>query len=236
MVETNKTSLITGGTRGIGSIITEVLNERGDHVITLSRRAENHPNHFSVDISSKKQLSKLTKSLESTTIDNLIFCHRYRGESWNKEFQISLGAVRHTIEALKTKFSSDCSIVIIGSNAGRFILDEQSLAYHVTRAALENLMRYYAVRLGPRGIRCNCVLPTTIIKPENKDFFTNDNPVRQLIEDVTPINRMGEASDIAYLVEFLCSDKASFITGQSIFVDGGISALGHESIARRYKK
>jgi len=233
--ESIKTSLVTGGTRGIGSIITEELRDRGDRVITVSRRKLNDKDHISVDLSSKKQISKIAGKVGSKTINNLIFSHRYRGKSWQKEFQISLDTVHNVIELLKNHLGYESSIIIISSNASRFILEEQSLAYHATRAALENLTRYYAVDLGTRGIRCNCIIPTTVIKPENKDFFTSDNPVKQLIEDITPLKRMGDATDVAHLVQFLCSDKASFITGQSIFVDGGLSMVGHESIARRLK-
>jgi len=236
MTTTAKISLVTGGTRGIGSVIASVLRDRGDNVITLSKRKTDNENHFSVDLSSKKQLSKLSKNIGSTTIDNLVFCHRYRGKSWNKEFQISFNAVYHTIEALSSNLVSGSSIVIIGSNASRFILDEQSLVYHATRASLENLARYYAVQLGPKGIRCNSILPGgTLIKPENVDFFTKENPVRKLIEEITPLSKMGDAKDIAHLVEFLCSDKATFISGQSIMIDGGLSIVGQESIARRLR-
>jgi NAD(P)-dependent dehydrogenase (short-subunit alcohol dehydrogenase family) len=235
LTESIKTSIVTGGTRGIGSVIADVLCDRGDHVITVSRRKLSDENHISADLSSKKQISQISKRIGIKRISNLIFCHRYRGDSWGKEFLISLDAVHHIIESLKTNFASESSIVIISSNASHFILAEQSLAYHATRAALENLMRYYAVHLGGQGTRCNCVLPTSVIKPENKEFFTSDNAVTHLIKDITPLKRMGEASDVAYLVEFLCSDKASFITGQNIFVDGGVSVVGHESIARRLK-
>lgn len=235
MTESKKISLLTGGTRGIGSVIADVLRDRGDHVITVSRRKLNDENHISADLSSEKQISQISRRIGPKSINNLIFCHRYRGESWEKEFQISLDAVHHIIENLSKHLTNDASIVIISSNASRFIMGEQSLAYHAARAALESLTRYYAVRLGTQGTRCNCVLPTSVIKPENKDFFTSDNPVTQLIKDITPLKRMGEASDVAHLVEFLCSDKASFITGQSIFVDGGLSVVGHESIARRLK-
>ena len=76
------------------------------------------------------------------------------------------------------------------------------------------------------------MLPTTVIKPENKDFFTNDNEVRKMIKNITPLGRMGIAEDIANMVEFLCSEKSSFITGQSFFVDGGISVRGQENIDR----
>ena len=236
MTEAIKNSLVLGGTRGIGGVIVEVLRDRGDNVITISRGKINNENHFSVNLSSKKQLSAFSNNLGSTTIDNLVFCQRYRGKSWNKEFQISLDAVHHTIEVLKTNFATDSSIVIISSNASHFILDEQSLAYHATRAAIESLSRYYAVHLGTLGVRCNCVLVGgTIIKPENADFFSENNPVRELVEEIGPLSKMGDARDVAYLVEFLCSDKSSFITGQSIMVDGGLSVIGQESLARKLK-
>ena len=96
-------------------------------------------------------------------------------------------------------------------------------------------MKYYAVNLGEKGIRCNCVLPNSVIKPENKDYFTKNNDVRRMIEQITPLKRMGTAKDIANTVDFLCSPKSSFITGQTIFVDGGISVRGQDSIARQMK-
>jgi len=99
-------------------------------------------------------------------------------------------------------------------------------------AALEALMRYYVVAYGNKSIRFNCVLPSTLIKPENKNFFTKDNNVRNMIEKITPLNRMGTADDIANIVEFLCSQKSSFVTGSSIFMDGGVSLVGQENIAR----
>ena len=89
--------------------------------------------------------------------------------------------------------------------------------------------------LGGQGVRCNYVLLGTVIKEENRQFFTRDNPVTKLFEEITPLKKLGNAIDIAHLVEFLCSDKASFITGQCISVDGGLSVIGQESIARRLK-
>jgi len=236
MAEASKTSIVTGGTRGIGSVIAGVLRDRGDRVITISRRKMDDENHISADLSSEKQISKIATIIGRKCIDNIVFCHRYRGDIWKKEFQICLEAVYDLIERFKTNLASKSSIVIIGSNASHFIMAEQSLAYHATRAALENLTRYYAVYLGAQGTRCNCVMPASLIKPENKTFYTSDNPVTQLIENITPLSRMGEASDVASLVEFLCSNRSSFITGQSILVDGGLSAVGHESIARMLKK
>ena len=77
MTKTIKTSLITGGTRGIGGVIADVLRDRGDRVITVSRRKLNDENHISADLSSREQISQISKKIGSTPISNLIFCPCY---------------------------------------------------------------------------------------------------------------------------------------------------------------
>jgi len=228
-------SLVIGGTKGIGSTIASVLQDRGDQIYTLSRRRNENKNHISVDLGSKKDLKKIAGKLENIFIDNLIFCHRYRGNDRKMEYEITINSVCEIIEILEGKFTKSASIILINSNASKFIYDEQPVEYHAARSALNGLTKYFAVRLGDQGIRCNCILLGTVIKEENKHFFTSDNPVTKLIKEITPLKKMGEAIDIAHLVEFLCSDKASFITGESICVDGGLSVVGQESIARRLK-
>ena len=229
-------SLVVGGKSGIGRSIVEVLRDRGDKVYTFSRRKSKDENHISIDLSSKASIKKIENLLGNIFIDNLIFCHRYRGDDRKKEYEITVGAVCEVIEILKEKFTINGSIIVLSSPASSFIFDEQTVEYHSSHAALESLIRYYAVRLGAYGIRCNCILPGTVIKDENRHFFTEDNPVTQLIKEITPLNNIGQSIDIANLVEFLCSQKSSFISGQSINVDGGLSLVGQESIARRLKE
>lgn len=223
-----KSTLIIGGTRGIGSVIKEALGRRGDEVYTASRREADDANHFKIDIPNEFEIDFKIR------FDYLIFAHRYRGTDWGMEFETTVRSVDIIINRLKNSFSSQASIVIIGSNAGDFVIEEQSASYHASRAALGGLTKYYGTTLGPMGIRCNALLPSTIIKPENEHFFTKENDVRKMIEQITPLRRMGSAKDVANAVEFLCSEKSSFITGQSIYVDGGLSLMGQESIARKY--
>jgi len=168
-------------------------------------------------------------------IDNLIFCHRYRGNDRKIEYEITVESICEIIEILEDKFTKNGSIIIVGSTASKFIFDEQPVGYHASRAALESLTKYFAVSLGVQGVRCNYISFGTVIKKENRNFFTSDNPVTKLIKEITPLKSIGNATDIAHLVEFLCSNKASFITGQSICVDGGLSLVGQESIGRRIK-
>jgi|TARA_B100000315_G_scaffold87517_1_gene80353 hypothetical protein len=224
-----KSTLIIGGTRGIGSVIKQVFLERGDKVYTAARSHSSDINHFSIELPDKIEIDR------DLLLNYLVFAHRYRENVWNDDFNVTVKGVDKIINLFKDSFQDEASIVIIGSNAGHFIIDEQSASYHATRSALEGLMKYYAVNLGEKGIRCNCVLPNSVIKPENKDYFTKNNDVRRMIEQITPLKRMGTAKDIANTVDFLCSPKSSFITGQTIFVDGGISVRGQDSIARQMK-
>ena len=225
--EKNVTTLIIGGTRGIGSVVKQMFLGRGDRVYTASRSAGSESNHLTI------RLPDISGLDENIKLSYLVFTHRYRGNDWGDDFDVTVKSIDAVINALVDGFQGDASIVIIGSNAGQFVVDEQSASYHATRAALEGLVRYYAVKLGSRGIRCNCVLPNSVIKPENKDFFSKDNEVRKMINEITPLGRMGSAEDIAKLVEFLCSPSSKFITGQSIHIDGGLSVRGQESIARQ---
>jgi len=221
-------SVVIGGISGIGSVIAKHLANRGDKIYTISRSDSTSKNHISCDIS-----SDCTSIIDRiTSIDYLIFTHRYRGTDWNKTFDVTVKGVDNVIQAVFNKLNKNSSVVIISSNASHFVLEEQPAEYHSSRAALDGLMRYYAVAYGNKGIRFNSILPSTLIKPENINFFTQDNKVRKMIENITPLGRMGEADDIANLVEFLCSPKSSFITGNTFFVDGGLSIIGQESIAR----
>jgi NAD(P)-dependent dehydrogenase (short-subunit alcohol dehydrogenase family) len=221
-------TLIIGGTRGIGSVIKKVFLDRGDCVYTASRNSSTDQRHLKLDLSNHVQLDPSLK------LNYIIFAHRYRGQEWDDDFNITVKLIDLIINQFKDKFLNEASIVILGSNAGHFFLEEQSSSYHATRAALSGLVKYYAATLGHVSVRCNSVLPSTIIKPENEHFFTKTNEVRKMIEKITPLGRMGTAIDIANLVAFLCSDKSSFITGQSFFVDGGLSIIGQESIAREF--
>jgi len=223
-----QTSLIIGGNRGIGSVVASSLKKRGDNVYTASRKSSEEKNHITFDVS--KDCSNVFDDI--TNLNNLIFTHRYRGDDWKETFNVTVEGVIKVIQATISKFVKGGSVVVISSNASQFIVSGQPAEYHSSRSALESLMRHCAVHYGNQGIRFNSILPATLIKPENIDFFVDGNEVKEMIEKITPLARMGEATDVANLIEFLCSEKSSFITGNSFFLDGGVSLLGQETIAR----
>jgi len=222
------TSVIIGGLSGIGSVVAKYIANRGDKTYTVSRSNSIGKNHISCNIS--EDCTPIIEHVKN--IDYLIFTHRYRGSDWNEEFDVTVKGVNNVIQAVSNKLNKDASVVIISSNASNFILEEQSAEYHSSRAALDGLMRYYAVKFGKKKVRFNSILPSTLIKPENVDFFIKDNSVRNMIEEITPLGRMGKAEDIANIIGFLCSKKSLFLTGNSFMMDGGLSLVGQETIAR----
>jgi 3-oxoacyl-[acyl-carrier protein] reductase len=92
--------------------------------------------------------------------------------------------------------------------------------YSATKAALDGLTRSLARELGPRNIRVNSVAPGYFESDMVKDMTEQD---RQRIARRTPLGRLARIEDVANAVQFLASEQASFITGQTIVVDGGIT-------------
>ena len=230
----NKTSIIIGGTKGIGSVITKKLKDRGDKTIIFSRNINKKIKNQKLDLIDKNQIKDtFSNNPKLNKIDNLIFSHRYRGNNAQEDYQISLHSVEQIIDLMKDKLSKKSSIIIINSIAIRTIVDDQPQRYHVIRGGLEQLTKYSAIKLGKNGTRVNSILVTKIIKPENKNFFLKkNNSVRKMMEKITPLRRMGDTEDVANLVDFLTNDKSSFITGLSIPIDGGTHLLSQESITK----
>ena len=219
------TTIIFGGKSGIGLAISEIFRGRGDDVYTVSRRHINSSNHISFDFCSDKNFSF------KFPVDHLVFSQRYRGYSQDEEIKVMLTQPTKIVEELVKFMNPGGSITFLGSTAGSFTVREQPLHYHQIRAAIEAMTRFFAVRFGKFQIRCNCVIPTRILKPGNESYYTPDNTMRQQTEKITPLGRMGTALDVANVVSFFGSPEASFVNGQCITVDGGTSALGHETVA-----
>ena len=239
-------SLIVGGTRGIGRAVVRTFADAGHRVSVIGRRpaAERdqeirETQYWTVDVVDEGAVSAaLTDILERRgKLSNLVFLQRYRGQGdpWRGEIETTLTATRNIIERLAPEFNSAGSkaIVLVSSVIGRFVAGGQPLSYHVGKAGLNRMVRFFAVALGQRGIRVNGVSPFTILKEESRDFYLQHERLQTLYRTVTPLGRMGTAEEVARVIAFLCSADASFVTGQNIVVDGGISLVGQESLARR---
>ena len=117
------------------------------------------------------------------------------------------------------------SIINISSLVGSSVAADQcSWPYHVSKAGLEQMTRYLAVHLGPKSIRCNAIAPGLVDRAPHDGYKLTDNlDNRQIVEEIVPLRRAGVARDIANAAIFLASSHASYITGQVLTVDGGLS-------------
>lgn len=237
-----KHAVVVGGSKGLGKEVVERFLDRGFKVTVLSRSApinQKNLNHVFLDLNKLDRIGDAIKEILSIggKVRYLVFCQRYRGDgdSWAGELQVSLTATRELINALADEFclSEDCAIGVVSSVYAQLVGSSQPDSYHVAKAALNQLVKYNAWVLGRKGVRINSIMPLTYLKDETKEYYLSNDALMALYEDLVPLRRMGSAKDAANLLDFLCSEKASFINGQSIFIDGGVSVIWPEELARQ---
>jgi NAD(P)-dependent dehydrogenase (short-subunit alcohol dehydrogenase family) len=239
-----KHTLVVGGTRGIGQALARILAEKGHKVSVIGRRLppavvdQNRSNvrYWLLDLADRETLLKGLREIirEFGKLANIVFFQRYRGkeDNWLGEIETSLTATRMIIENVIDDFEeSGGSIVIVSSINSHFISKDLSVGYHVAKAALNQMARYYAVVLGPRGIRINSVSPGTVLKEENRDFYFTNQRLLNFYKRIAPRRRMGTAEEVADIIAFLLSSKAALITGQDIVADCGVSLQWQESLS-----
>jgi NAD(P)-dependent dehydrogenase (short-subunit alcohol dehydrogenase family) len=236
-------SLIIGGTRGIGRELVDQFARDGHKVSVIARHLPERKasrkavRYWPVDVRDESALRDVLVKLvkESGKINHLIFFQRFRGEgdAWRDEIETSLTATKSIVEALQDKFAAgEKAIVIVSSINGALIAGYLPIGYHVVKAALQQMVRYWAITLGGHGIRVNSVSPGTVLKEESKQFFLRDRKLSNLYRRITPLRRFGYAREVAGVISCLCGERTSFVTGQDIVVDGGVSLQWQEALAR----
>ncbi len=143
---------------------------------------------------------------------------------WQEMIEIDLTGVMRTFRAAARRMQQGGGMVAISSIAGGVYGWEQHAHYAAAKAGVPGLCRSVAVELAPRGIRCNAVIPGLIETPQSLDAVNSLGPEGLAAAARTiPLGRVGRPEDVARLVLFLAGEDASYITGQSIVVDGGLT-------------
>jgi 3-oxoacyl-[acyl-carrier protein] reductase len=232
-----KKALVTGGSRGIGAAVVRELVTGGAEVVFSYRSgrdeaeavaAETGARAVRADVAHPEQAARLVE--EAGELDALVnnagitrdtLIARMSDEDWRIVLETNLGGVFHTCRAairgmMRRRSGSIVnvtSIVGLRGNPGQ-------TNYAASKAGIIGLTKSLARELGSRGVRANAVAPgyvataLTDVLPEE---------ARQAILANTPLARLGSPEDIAGAVRFLCSDEASFITGEVLLVDGGLA-------------
>jgi NAD(P)-dependent dehydrogenase (short-subunit alcohol dehydrogenase family) len=238
--------LVVGGTRGSGRELVRRLSQARHTVSLLGRHASPEAESQSPGVFFQRadlgELETVRAAMANAVqqhgqLTYLVLYQRYRGQgdAWEGELQVSLTATRFLIEqyAAQLDDSDDHAIVIVGSLASQLVYVEQPVGYHVAKAGLRQMVRYYAARLGPSGVRVNAVSPGLLVREKPEPEAAEEPAWRAASRALTPLGRLGTPQDVAQVVEFLCSPQAAFVTGQDIAVDGGLSLLGHTALAQR---
>ena len=239
--------LVTGGTRGIGRAISWQLAQAGAQVLANYARNDTAANALAqeadaaglalevlrADLTTPKGLATIDERLAS--IDktlSLVHCaatgvHRKVDEltmkHWDWTQALNVRAFFELVHGLMPRLRAGSAIVAVSSAGARRAVPAYA-AIGSSKAALESLCRHLAVELAPRGIRVNVLQPGSIVT----DAWTSFPDKEQRITEATartPLGRLVEATEVARAAQFLCSDAASGIVGQTLVIDGGRSIL-----------
>lgn len=227
---TKKQYVIIGGSRGIGKATAELLLEKGHHVHIVARNEpdwEGSFNFHSCDVL-KDTLPEILGG-----IDGLVYCpgsinlKPFKGlkeADFKSDFEINvLGAVKVLQKYSKNLKESQLASVVLFST----VAVQTGMAFHASvsaaKGAVEGLVRSLAAEWSP-NIRVNGIAPSITETDLAARLLRNDKQV-EAAEARHPLARIGQASDAAELSVFLLESKASWITGQIIGLDGGMSAI-----------
>jgi 3-oxoacyl-[acyl-carrier protein] reductase len=241
-------TIVVGATSPLAAEATSAFLARGDRVSLISRTgltqaplgdSDHGSISYSFDLNDFENIPALMQRItqDQGPVTRICFFQRYRSGAenpWDGEYAVSLRSTSKFIEAFKSHplLACDRSVVIISSPADSGVVLEQPASYHAAKAGLSQMVRYYAVALGSLGIRVNGIKPAIVLKPRAKAFYDQNPDLVALFHRITPLGRMALPSDIANAVLFMSSERSSFITGQLLSVDGGMSLHESASLAR----
>ena len=239
----NKVAIVTGASRGIGRAIAEVFAREGAKVVICGRKQETL-DQVAREISPAVRpvvchvgrMEQVEAMVSSTTrefgrIDilvnnaatNVAFgpCLEMDEGQFDKTVEINLKSVFRLTKLVAPGMCErgSGSIINIASVSG-IRPQMHSLLYSMSKAALIMMTKSYAVELGPRGVRVNAIAPG-LIQTALSEHYWKDEQRRDEIISKQPIRRIGQPADIAELALLMASDRGSYMTGQTVVVDGG---------------
>jgi glucose 1-dehydrogenase len=252
----NKTALVTGASQGIGLACAQRLVREGARVMLADVRPEgaaaaaalgDAARFFCADVSQKSDVDALIQATLDAfghldiLINNAGVTHAadfldLTEEDFDRVLRINLKSMFLCSQAAArdmVKRQSGCIINMSSVNAELVIPNQ--IPYVVSKGGVNQLTRVAAIGLAQQGIRVNAIGPGTILTELAKQAVLSSPEARHTILSRTPLGRCGEPEEIAAIAAFLASDDASYITGQTLYADGGrMPVLNYTVRGREY--
>lgn len=234
----SKIVIVTGASRGIGRAIAICLSNAGYKVHgtynTGKEEADTMGKEYGivfhqVDLSDRNKTSKVANELTLLKPYGLVNnagalelndWDDFTEEQWDKTIEVNLSSIFILTRKVGHSMPKGGSIVNIASTDGLMGAFD-GIAYATSKAGLMNLTKTMSIHLGKRGVRANTIAPGWI-----NTAMASEVPAK-IPQEMTPLGRLGEPEEIANVVVFLLSDKASYINGATIVVDGGLSNVDY---------
>jgi len=239
-----KVVLITGATGGIGKSIARKMREKGAKLILSGTRQDvlnnivsefgNETKGIVTDLNDKDDIISLADEAEKcfgqidvlinnagVTADNLFM--RMKDEDWEKVININLTAgMRLTRQVIRGMIKKRFGRVIFISSVVGYTGNAGQTNYSASKSALVGLTKSLALEVASRGITCNLIAPGFISTPMTDKL--SDDQKNNIVKNI-PVNRLGMPDDISNACVYLASDEASFITGSTLHINGGMSMV-----------
>lgn len=234
---TQNCAIVTGGGRNIGAAISKRLQADGFRVFVLDIVAPDdaslQADAVKIDLSdayaTRKAVTEIAAQHKVTCLVNnvgLVAPAPLKDVAladFDRLMKLNLRPAIICAQALEPALRENGGgrIVFNTSRVTKGKLDRT--LYSATKGAAQSMARTWALELGPSGITVNCVAPGPIATTAFWDNNPPDAPKTKAIVDAVPVGRMGTPEDVANAVSFFCDERAGFVTGQTLFVCGGVT-------------
>lgn len=230
-------AVVTGGARNIGQAISLRLQQDGYRVIVVDivapEVASLQADAYQVDLAdaeaTRRVMAEIAQRCAVTRLINNVgivapaLLEEARLEDFDKLMHLNVRSALVCTQALLPAMKAQGTGRII-MNASRVVLGKEARTiYSATKGALQSMARTWALELAEHGITVNCVAPGPIA---TSAFWQNNPPdserARRIIDNI-PLQRMGQPEDVAQAVSFFCDERSGFITGQTLYICGGVT-------------
>ncbi len=217
-----KTAVVTGGASGIGQAIARTLESAGAKVHIFDLTSEP-----SVNVASS---ASVREAFGHISPPDIVVANAGIGvpgnlsdtsdDLWHRTLSINLTGAFYTVREAAARMKGRGGAILLTASTNSYDGEPQLTAYNASKAGLLGLLHTAANELGPYGIRVNALCPGLIRTPLTESHFSNPAVLKDYFRHI-PLGRGGRAEEVANAALFLVSDLATYITGATLFVDGG---------------